>query len=47
MASKILVLSFRSMGTNASAEPSLMMPGITISFIFSEQGRLFFRAFPS
>src|SRR5215472_15658841 len=28
------------------AEPSLMMPGITISFLFSEQSSLIFRATP-
>jgi hypothetical protein len=35
------------LGTNADVEPSLMMPGIIISFIFSKQARLFFHAFPS
>jgi hypothetical protein len=30
-----------------AAEPSLMMPGIIISFIFSEQGRLVVHATPS
>src|SRR6516162_8592050 len=28
------------------SEPSLMMPGITISFLFSEQSSLIFRAIP-
>jgi len=35
------------LGSKLAVEPSLMMPGITISFIFSEQGGLYFRAFPS
>ena len=34
------------LGLRDDAEPSLMMPGIIISFIFSEQGKLVFRATP-
>ena len=33
-------------GQNLHAEPSLMMPGIIISLIFSEQGKLVLRATP-
>jgi len=34
------------LGVEFATEPSLMMPGIIISSIFSEQGRLVFRATP-
>ena len=33
-------------GSDPAAEPSLMMPGIIISCIFNEQGKLIFRAAP-
>ena len=33
-------------GSALHPEPSLMMPGIIISFIFNEQGKLIFRAAP-
>ena len=34
------------LGVGTHAEPSLMMPGIIISLIFSEQGKLVLRATP-
>jgi hypothetical protein len=34
------------MGTGSSPEPSLKIPGIIISLIFSEQRKLVFRATP-
>ena len=34
------------LGINTDPEPSLMMPGIIISLIFSEQGKLVLRATP-
>ena len=34
------------MGVGNDTEPSLMIPGIIISCIFSEQGKLAFRATP-
>ena len=34
------------LGAESAAEPSLMMPGIIISFVFSEQRRLVFRTAP-
>ena len=33
-------------GSESPAEPSLMMPGIIISFVFSEQRRLIFHTAP-
>ena len=33
-------------GSDVHDEPSLMMPGITISFLFREQGSLLFRTAP-
>src|SRR5271157_6209964 len=35
------------LGTKPPSEPSLMMPGIIISFVFSEQNRLVFCTTPS
>ena len=37
---------FAYLGPDLTAEPSLMMPGITISFVFSEQRRLIFWTAP-
>ena len=41
-----LLLHPAHLGTKPAPEPSLMMPGIIISFIFSEQRRLILRTAP-
>ena len=43
---KVCNSRFAHLEPATQSEPSLMMPGITISFLFSEQSSLIFRATP-
>ena len=45
-AATVPILTTEPLGLGADAEPSLRIPGIIISLIFSEQGKLVLRATP-
>jgi hypothetical protein len=46
LGARIGVTAVLHVGLGTHQEPSLMMPGIIISCIFNEQGKLIFRAAP-